>query len=209
MLIDLHLHTSEFSPCSKVSLEEIISEAIRKGLDGICITDHDNMLVKRAIEGKPLKDLLIVVGIEVLTTEGDILVFGVDDLPKEKVSALELTNHVLQRGGITIAAHPFRNNDRGVKRGIKNLPALNIVEGYNGNTSLDNNLKAVEIAKEVNKPIVSSSDAHTVERVGCYATSFDIKISTEKQLIEELSKGNFKPMIYDYELEEYQEIKEI
>ena len=36
MLVDLHIHESKYSLDSHVSLEKIIEEAKRKGLDGIC-----------------------------------------------------------------------------------------------------------------------------------------------------------------------------
>jgi predicted metal-dependent phosphoesterase TrpH len=207
MLIDLHLHTSEYSPCSKVSLEEIIVEAKQKGLDGICITDHDNFLVEKLLEDRIVKDLFIIVGVEVLTYEGDILVFGVKDLPKEKVTASQLVNYVSEKGGISIAAHPFRDNDRGIKENIRCLAKLNFVEGFNGNTSLENNLKAVNIANEIKQPIVAASDAHNIKQVGCYATYFDTKIKTEKEFIQELVRANVKPMKYNYELKKYKEIR--
>ena len=43
MLIDLHIHEKHFSKDSFLALEEIVEIAKRKGLDGICITDHDSM----------------------------------------------------------------------------------------------------------------------------------------------------------------------
>ena len=43
MLVDLHLHEKTCSTDSFLSLEEIVSEARRRGLDGVCITDHDSM----------------------------------------------------------------------------------------------------------------------------------------------------------------------
>ena len=43
MIIDTHLHERTFSGDSRMNLLELVSEARRKGLDGICITDHDQM----------------------------------------------------------------------------------------------------------------------------------------------------------------------
>lgn len=208
MIIDLHLHTSEFSTCSNVSFKEIISEASRKGLDGICITDHDNMLVKKILDENISSDLLVIVGIEVLTEEGDILVFGVSDLPKEKISVLELVNLVSEKGGVSIAAHPFRNNNRGIKDLIKDLENLDIIEGFNGNTCFANNLEAVKRASLVNKPIIGASDAHNIRQVGCFATFFSNPINNESDLIKELLKGNVRPVFYNEKLERYEEIKE-
>ena len=43
LIIDTHLHERTFSGDSRMNLLELVSEARRKGLDGICITDHDQM----------------------------------------------------------------------------------------------------------------------------------------------------------------------
>ena len=43
MIIDTHLHERTFSGDSKMNLLEMVAEAKRKGLDGICITDHDKI----------------------------------------------------------------------------------------------------------------------------------------------------------------------
>ena len=43
MLIDLHIHEKQFSKDSFLALEEIVKIAKEKGLDAICITDHDSM----------------------------------------------------------------------------------------------------------------------------------------------------------------------
>ena len=43
MLVDLHLHESTYSSDSKMTLQEMVEDARAKGLDGICVTDHDSM----------------------------------------------------------------------------------------------------------------------------------------------------------------------
>ena len=41
MIIDLHIHTYPASPCSSASADQLIKEAKRIGLDGICLTDNN------------------------------------------------------------------------------------------------------------------------------------------------------------------------
>ena len=43
MLVDMHLHECTYSTDSFLRLEEIVSIARERGLDAICITDHDSM----------------------------------------------------------------------------------------------------------------------------------------------------------------------
>ena len=50
MLVDMHLHESTYSSDSKMTLAEIVSDAKAKGLDGVCITDHDSMGLKEVAE---------------------------------------------------------------------------------------------------------------------------------------------------------------
>ena len=50
MIIDIHTHTYPTSDDSSLSPEQLIEEAKRIGLDGICITDHDGFWDPREIE---------------------------------------------------------------------------------------------------------------------------------------------------------------
>ena len=122
MFIDTHIHESKYSLDSHVSLTEIVARAREMGLDGICITDHDDNNIRH--EARALsKSLgyLIIPGTVVLTYQGDIVVFGVDDLPTEKVHAAELIAYVNEKGGVGISAHPFRNNNRGLGEYIRTI----------------------------------------------------------------------------------------
>ena len=50
MLVDMHLHECTYSTDSFLHLEEIVSIARQKGLDAICITDHDSMGLRERAE---------------------------------------------------------------------------------------------------------------------------------------------------------------
>ena len=43
MLIDMHMHEMTFSKDSFLKLDEMVRIAKEKGIDAICITDHDSM----------------------------------------------------------------------------------------------------------------------------------------------------------------------
>ena len=82
MLIDLHIHEKQFSKDSFLALEEIVEIAKEKGLDAICITDHDSMgLREYAAEYTKKTGFPIFVGIEFYSLQGDILAFGIDSYP--------------------------------------------------------------------------------------------------------------------------------
>ncbi|SKC47700.1 PHP-associated domain-containing protein [Maledivibacter halophilus] len=198
MIIDLHFHTMQYSPCSHIDMEEGIKRAKAIGLDGICITDHDNNEgTKYAKEFGRKYDLIVISGVEILTYEGDILCFGIDKLPEKKLHAQELVDLINKCGGATISAHPFRNNGRGLGDKIKNLKGLSAIEIFNGNTSEENNLKASKLASELNIPFVGGSDAHKLQNIGKYATKFFRNVTNEKDLIMAIRRGDVVPVYYD------------
>lgn len=197
MFIDTHIHESKYSLDSHVSLAEIVVRAKKLGLDGICITDHDDNQIRQ--EARSLSQslgYLIIPGCEVLTYEGDIVVFGVDDLPKEKLHAEQLLSYVNSKGGVGISAHPFRNNNRGLGEQIQHVQGLAGVEGFNGNTDLPSNLQACRLAGQLGLPLFGASDAHHVHEVGKYATFFDWPIANEADFIEAIKAGVTRPAVF-------------
>jgi len=62
VIIDIHVHTAEYSPCSNIDLEEAILKAQIIGLDGICITDHEsNGIFDKANELSKKHNFLVIV----------------------------------------------------------------------------------------------------------------------------------------------------
>ncbi|WP_138207556.1 PHP domain-containing protein [Haloimpatiens lingqiaonensis] len=196
MIIDTHIHESKYSSDSKMTLEEVIEQAKKIGLDGICITDHDNDFIREeAKEVAKKMNFTVIVGAEILTHEGDVLVFGMDKLPDKKIHAWELTDMVHEKGGIAISAHPFRNNNRGLGENIRRTKYLNAIETFNGSTLPHHNLQGFTLAVELGIPSVGASDAHIIDKIGTYATRFLTDIKDEKDFIQAIKDGNFHPVM--------------
>jgi len=90
--IDLHVHTI-YSGDSSISIGELSKWcSIQTKLDGIAITDHDNIdgynrLKKiRGNEG----NLLIIPGIEISFTQGHIIILNVIEEPKRPLLLLRI-----------------------------------------------------------------------------------------------------------------------
>jgi predicted metal-dependent phosphoesterase TrpH len=185
-------------------MEEGIKYAKDMGLHGICITDHEsNEAVEFAKELERKYGLLIIVGTEILTYEGDIICFGINKVPVEKMHAQQLINFVNEEGGVTISAHPFRNNGRGLGNHINNLKGLTAIESFNGNTSYENNLKASMLASKLNIACIGASDAHKLENIGIYATEFLDHIKNEKDLISAMKCRRMVPVYHDSKTNEF------
>lgn len=71
MLVDMHLHECTYSSDSKINLEEIVTIARGRGLDAVCITDHDSMGLRGyATEYSHRTGFPIFVGIEFFPFRG-------------------------------------------------------------------------------------------------------------------------------------------
>jgi len=207
MLVDMHFHSREYSPCSNIEIEAGIKQAIEVGLDGICITDHDNMGMKdRCTELNRKYNLKIFVGVEVFTYEGDFLVYGIENITDKKLHVEDLIEITAEQGGVVFAAHPFRKFS-GINRAagyqIRNIPDLTGIEAFNGKTSVNNNMKARKIGIEMDKILIGGSDAHEIEQIGKYATYLDADVENIKDLAKLLQQGKCYPVVYDNNKEKF------
>lgn len=200
MLIDLHVHESTYSLDSEIDLYEIIKEAKIKGLDAVCITDHESNSIKD--KAKSISKELnypVFVGMEYLTNQGDIVAIGLNEVPKDKLDAQEFIDLVHANGGVCISAHPYRNNNRGLEDNLKIVKGLDAIEGYNGSTDNESNQRAVDIAKELGIQYIGSSDSHYLGRVGKYATVLPFKVSTEDELVKAIKTNQCRAVKYENE----------
>jgi len=202
MRIDLHIHTSPRSACSYIDPLELIKEAQRLNLDGICLTEHQVLwdsgdVAKLAREG----GIKIFRGNEFTTNQGDILVFGLYKDIKELLMIQELREEVKAAGGFMIVAHPFRGFktfgigqlqmtvEHACKRKV--LEFVDAIEVGNGKLSPDENDMARKVSEKLELPGTGGSDAHRVDEVGKWLTVFEKDIQDENQLVAELHAGRF------------------
>ena len=171
MLVDMHIHESTCSSDSKMTLKEIVATAKERGLDAVCITDHDSMGLKEFAEAYSEEiGFPIFVGVEYFSLWGDITAFGIDSFPDTRIPAQEFVDQVNAAGGFCVACHPFRNNNRGFEEHLWDIEGLHGVEVLNGSTDMEANRKALEICRARGMQTVGASDAHWTSQLGKYAT---------------------------------------
>lgn len=194
MFVDLHIHEMTFSSDSQMALEEIVAEARAKGLDGICITDHDSMGLKERAEAYARKTgFPIFVGVEYYSLWGDITAWGIDSLPDAGLSAQAFIDYVQGQGGFCVACHPFRNNNRGLGEHLREVHGLNGVEVLNGSTSPEANARALAFCHELNLAPIGSSDAHWLSQLGKYATWLPEHVDNLADFLRVLHAGGCRP----------------
>ncbi len=207
MVIDLHVHTSPASPCSSAPVNDLIQEAKRIGLDGICLTDHNYLWSRESVEElRQRHGFLVLRGNEITTDQGDMLVFGLDRDIKGIIQLKELAEEVHASGGLIIAAHPFRGfltfgvgqlgltSKKAAERPL--FRSVDGVEVLNGKVTREENSFASEVAAALGLPVTGGSDAHEVSEVGTYATRFPTAIQNEEDLIMALKAGNQDPLAF-------------
>lgn len=198
MLIDMHMHEMTYSKDSFLKLDDMVRIAKSKGLDAICITDHDSMGLKEiAAEYVRKSGFPVFVGIEYFSLQGDIVAFGIEDYPGERVSAQEFIDLVKAQGGVCFAAHPFRSNNRGLEENLRLVKGLDGLEVLNGSTSIEACVRAAEYAKELGLFTLGSSDCHIPEKVGVCATYFPQDVETMEEFLAEFRRGRMRPAYYE------------
>lgn len=203
MRIDLHIHTAPLSACSYIDPQELLHEARRLKLDGICLTEHQVVWNRAEVDRLAAEGgIRILRGNEFTTNQGDILVFGFYEDIKELLILQELREKVTAAGGYMIAAHPFRGFktfgigqlqmtvEQASKR--KMLQFVDAVEVGNGKLAPDENEMARKVAEKLDLPGTGGSDAHRVDEIGTYVTVFEKEIESEIELVQELHAGRFK-----------------
>ena len=198
MLVDMHLHEKTYSLDSFLSLEQIVDIAKRKGLDAICITDHDSMgLREYAADYSRKVNFPIFVGIEFFSLQGDITAFGIDSFPPVRIAAQEFIDQVNKAGGFCVSCHPFRNNNRGLEDNLRHVKGLHGVEVLNGSTSLEANRMALRYCRELGMKAIGASDSHVTDNVGKYVTWLPEKVTTLADFVSQLQSCETRPAIWN------------
>lgn len=163
MRIDIHTHSSYSDGANFPG--DMIKHAKRIGLDGIAITDHDE--IKGTLEALEYdsEDFIVIPGIEVSAKEGHILGLNVREMIEPDSSAKDTIERIHELGGLAVAVHPYDGLRSGVGDLIYKLD-FDAIEIFNGHTIFSSkNMK--KIVGDINLPLVGGSDAHRLDEIGC------------------------------------------
>lgn len=195
MKIDLHNHA--FTHESSSSPEEVIEAAIAAGLDGIAFTEHNSYSAANRAEELAERyagRILILRGAEYDAKEGHVLIFGISDnsfLDLGMFAPLdELVRFITPKGGVLIAAHPFRSWGH-FKADLDAVHGICAVEAWNGHNTPEENQLAFEVASSLGFPTTGGSDSHNMEDVGKCYTEFDDAV-TRESFVRLLREGRYR-----------------
>ena len=203
-MIDLHTHSYPKSDDSFMSVDELIEEAKRLGLDGVCLTEHDAFWsVEETHALSQRHDFLVLPGVELNTDSGHVVVFGLGRYVFGMHKPPFLRKLVDQHGGVMIAAHPYRRrfleepaqNAESRREMLEQACAdeffnyCDVIEGINGRGSAQENRFSGDLLDRLAMVSTGGSDAHRIAQLGTAATRFHRKITGLPDLIEEIKQG--------------------
>jgi predicted metal-dependent phosphoesterase TrpH len=202
MLIDLHCHTL-YSGDNNLEPLDLIDMARVRGLDAVCITEHDSFTASEPVEEEAKREgFPIFRGVEINTDKGHILAFGVrDDSWREDgyYSRIEFVRPRIKAcGGILVPSHPFRVV--GAASASNNLFTMDYIaamEVLNGENTKRENAMAIKAWAKLRIPGTAGSDCHFANHVGTCVTWFEKNITTLRELIEEIRSGRIAPAYLD------------
>ena len=174
MRFDLHTHTTysrhHILGCDAINTpREMVKAAVKKGLSGIAVTDHQvvkGSLVAKEFAKKYKKDFKVITGLEIKTQSGDILALGVKKNIPDNLTIENTVEKINNLGGLSIAAHPY--GEFGLRTCVKDEAVkADAIEVFNASSCRGfQNKKAKELAKKYKKPIAAGSDAHYWKIIG-------------------------------------------
>jgi len=188
--MDLHVHTF-YSYDATTSLKEVVFYAKKRGLDGVAITDHNN--VEGALKLAQKSNMLIIPGVEVTTQRGHVLALNVTKPIPPRLSPSETIQRIHEVGGIAVAAHPTTVYKGGLRRQIE--PSLDAVEVINSKAFpfFLSTYLGRRLAVRLNLPQTAGSDAHHASEIGFAHTIIEADPDVD-EIIRTIKRGAAVPV---------------
>ncbi len=171
---DLHVHSHNSLDC-RMTLKEIAQAAKKKGIDCVCICDHDTTdgyyeILAKSDENGFIDGILFIPAIEYSTDAGHIIGIILHSPVAITKNSSSLIN-VLGRASFPILAHPFAYPEK--IDAVKKFIDMGIaVEVANARRSKEVNKLAAENAIGM---FTAGSDAHLPAEIGNTYVELDVK----------------------------------
>lgn len=197
MRIDFHSHTS-VSKDSLTSPERLIAAARRRGLDRVVITDHNS--IAGALAAQAVDPELVIVGEEIMTTQGEILAaFVTEEIPRGLLPQ-ETIRRLRDQGAFISVSHPFdrwRSGAWKLEDLLEIVPLVDAIEVFNARCMwAEDNRRAQEFALQHNLPATAGSDGHAAFEIGaaCLVTKqFTGPDELRKVVMDSRVQGRLSP----------------
>lgn len=194
--VETHLHTraSDGEPTPA----EAVRAARARCLAAVAVTDHDTLAGIPAAQSEARGlGVLVVPGVEVRTSEGDVLVLCTDTpdgVPGKGCTIEELAEWASANACILIAAHPYHplRSSLGGRALRAHASLWAAVEGWNARGPPPLNWPAIKAAEELGLPATSGSDAHVTQEIGVAPIIVEDEPRRSEDVVEAIVAGLFR-----------------
>lgn len=188
--MDLHVHTSN-SPDGFTSLNEVAQAALKRGLDGLAITDHDVRTEPDQIS-QSTGSIMVLPGVEVRVGHYHILGIGVEAWEREHQPSLRsAVGKIHDVGGLAVFAHPYNSLFRHPSLEDVQSAKVDAIETVNAGVqlfALGTNM-ASKAASTLKLPQTGGSDSHIPQTVGDAYTIIEVDRREPKGVLEAIRGG--------------------
>ena len=189
LALELHSHTHA-SEDSLARPADIVRTCRRRGIDKIAITDHN--AISGALEAQALAPELVIVGEEIMTTQGELLAYFLKERIPPKLDPFETIRRLRAQGAAISVSHPFDRYRGGAwqEQDLRGIVALvDAIEVFNARcVHAEDNARALAFARELGLAGSVGSDAHTLRELG-RARLMAQRADTAADLIEAFKAG--------------------
>lgn len=165
--VEFHSHTI-FSKDSLTTPEQLVKACHRKNIQRVVVTDHNT--IAGALACQALDPELVIVGEEIMTTEGELLAAFVKEEIPAGLSPKETIHRLKEQGAFISVSHPFdiyRGGHWNEQDLLEILPDVDAIEVFNSRCfSPEFNRRAQNFAEEHDIPGTVGSDAHGTVELG-------------------------------------------
>jgi hypothetical protein len=197
MFIEIHTHTTEHSPCGRISAVQLVGFLMRQGIEGVVLTDHhylwpdEELALLKAQNGIP-ESFLLLSGQEVTTSDfGDVLVYGANESMPPGIRLKALRRRVPDAA--IIWAHPYRGMCRPTALELMDA-SFDAVEILNPHQSAEGNATGLRDWQDWGFIATSGSDIHSDLLPSLYPSKFDAPIHTIAELVSAIKNGALTPV---------------
>lgn len=164
---EFHCHTI-YSKDSLVTLQDLLSTCRKKGIQRLVVTDHNAIV--GAFLARELDPSLFVVGEEIMTQQGELLAFFVQELIPAGLRASEAIARLHEQSAFISVSHPFDLTRSGRWQEddlLSIMLTIDAIEIYNSRClSPKSNILAANFSYQHHLLGTVGSDAHSLREVG-------------------------------------------
>ena len=187
---DLHLHTAysdDSTITPKILVEKLLAHSFIKVA---AVTDHDTTRGISAVRelASAFSDILIIPGVEISTTQGDMLILGAEETPTKPWTAENVVDYARENGCVSVIAHPYREYGMGDAAIDYKVDAIETLNGASPSLA---NKAAQDLAKLMGLPGIAGSDAHQPLELCTVYTEIDAPLNID-DILDAIKKGKVR-----------------